>query len=68
VGRAELEYSAGGAGTVAARVKRKPFFAKASTAKMVGWALFITGSLCLYDAYDGRGAKGPWPLSALFPF
>ena len=57
MGRAELEYSAGGAGTVAARVKRKPFFAKASTAKMVGWALFITGSLCLYDAYDGRGAK-----------
>jgi hypothetical protein len=49
-------------------MKRTPFFSSARTAKLVGWSLFIAGSLALYDAYDGRGTRGPWPASALFPF
>lgn len=49
-------------------MKRKPFFANARTAKLVGWTLFIAGSLALWDAYDGRGGRVPWPLGAVCPF
>jgi len=34
----------------------------------LGWALFLLGAIWLYDAYDGRGAQGPWPASTLFPW
>lgn len=48
--------------------KRTPFFTDARTAKLFGWTLFVAGALALYDAYDGRGGKCPWPLSAVMPF
>lgn len=49
-------------------MKRRPIIENARTAKLLGWALFIAGSLALYDAYDGRGQKAAWPLGAVFPF
>jgi len=35
---------------------------------LLGWALFLLGAIWLYDAYDGRGKQGPYPLSTLFPW
>ena len=28
-------------------------------AKLVGWAVFITGAVLLHDAYEGRGHEQP---------
>jgi hypothetical protein len=49
-------------------VKPRPFFTNPTTAKTLGWFLFITGALVLYDAYDRRGGKAPWPMGAVLPF
>lgn len=35
---------------------------------ILGWTLFIIGAIWLYDAYDGKGKSGPWPLSAILPW
>lgn len=37
-------------------------------AAWLGLGLFLLGAIWLYDAYDGRGKQGPWPLSTLFPW
>jgi hypothetical protein len=49
-------------------MKPRPFIADIRTAKILGWALFIAGASVLYDAYDRRGGKAPWPLSGILPF
>ena len=38
---------------------RRPFFRDQSTAVVVGVALFLAGSFCLYDAWERRGATTP---------
>jgi hypothetical protein len=35
---------------------------------IIGLALFVIGSLLLYDAFDGRNKKVPWPGSVFFPW
>jgi hypothetical protein len=49
-------------------MKPRPFIGNARTAKLLGWVLFAAGALTLYDAYDRRGGKAPWPLSGILPF
>jgi hypothetical protein len=35
---------------------------------LVGVVLFMAGALLVYDAYDGRGKKLPWPGGAIAPW
>lgn len=35
---------------------------------LVGIILFLMGSLFLYDAFDARGRKIPWPGGAIAPW
>ena len=53
---------------MAAGLKPRPVISDPRTAKLLGWVLFTAGALVLYDAYDRRGAKAPWPLSGILPF
>lgn len=39
-----------------------PWFKDRYTALAVGAALFLAGSWCLYDAWEGRGRKTPLPV------
>ena len=34
----------------------------------VGFFLFLTGALLLYDAFNGRGKPLPWPTNKLAPW
>lgn len=34
----------------------------------IGILLFLVGALLLYDAFDARGRKLPWPASAIAPW
>jgi hypothetical protein len=34
----------------------------------LGLALVIVGCFLLWDAFDNRGKKMPWPMSGLSPF
>ena len=44
---------------------RRPFFRSQTAAVVVGAGLFLAGSWCLYDAWEGRGARTP-PLARPF--
>jgi|HubBroStandDraft_5_1064220.scaffolds.fasta_scaffold584749_2 hypothetical protein len=35
---------------------------------VIGLLFFLAGSLLLYDAFDGRGKKMPWPGGAITPW
>lgn len=35
---------------------------------MLGLGLFLFGALLLYDAFDARGKKVPWPGGAIMPW
>lgn len=35
---------------------------------LIGVILFLAGALLVYDAYDARGKKMPWPAGALAPW
>jgi hypothetical protein len=35
---------------------------------LIGIVLFMAGALLVYDAYDGRGKKLPWPAGAVAPW
>lgn len=35
---------------------------------LLGIILFMAGALLLYDAFDGRGRKIPWPGGAIAPW
>lgn len=34
----------------------------------IGLLLFFTGAIMLWDAFDGRGKKVPWPGGAIMPW
>lgn len=38
---------------------RRPLFRSAQTSVAVGVALFLAGSYCLWDAWEGRGGTTP---------
>jgi hypothetical protein len=35
---------------------------------LIGVVLFLAGALLVYDAYDARGKKLPWPGGAIAPW
>jgi hypothetical protein len=35
---------------------------------VTGVALFAIGCMLLWDAFDNRGRKAPWPVGALTPW
>jgi hypothetical protein len=35
---------------------------------LIGVVLFMAGALLVWDAYDGRGKKLPWPGGAIAPW
>jgi uncharacterized membrane protein HdeD (DUF308 family) len=35
---------------------------------VIGILLFVVGSFLLWDAFDNRGKKMPWPASAVTPW
>jgi hypothetical protein len=35
---------------------------------VIGVVLFLVGALLLYDAFDARGKKMPWPAGAVTPW
>jgi hypothetical protein len=44
-------------------------FLKSRTAEIwLGIILFLAGALLLYDAFDARGKKIPWPGGAIAPW
>jgi hypothetical protein len=47
---------------------RGHFINSRSTEILIGAILFLVGALLLYDAFDGRGKKIPWPLGAIAPW
>lgn len=51
------------------RMKPKGHFIKDRKMEiLVGVILFLAGALLLYDAFDGRGKKMPWPGGAIAPW
>jgi hypothetical protein len=39
-----------------------------STEIAVGLLVFIFGCILLWDAFDGRGKKMPWPAGGIMPW
>lgn len=35
---------------------------------LIGVILFLVGALLLFDAFDARGKKVPWPGGAIMPW
>lgn len=35
---------------------------------LLGLGLFLVGALLIYDAFDRRGKKVPWPGGAILPW
>lgn len=35
---------------------------------LVGVVLFLIGALLIFDAFDARGKKVPWPAGAVLPW
>lgn len=44
------------------------FIQDRKTEILIGFVLFMAGALLLYDAFDGRGRKMPWPGGAIAPW
>jgi hypothetical protein len=44
------------------------FIASRKTEILIGGLLFVVGALLLWDAFDGRNKKMPWPLGAIAPW
>lgn len=38
---------------------KRPLFQRQGTAVVVGLVLFVAGSYCLHDAWEGRGQAAP---------
>jgi hypothetical protein len=47
---------------------RGHFIQSRGTEILVGAVLFLVGALLVWDAFDGRGKKLPWPLGAVAPW
>lgn len=47
---------------------RGHFMKNRKTEIMIGVILFLVGALLVYDAFDARGKKIPWPLGAVAPW
>jgi hypothetical protein len=45
-----------------------PHLKSRTAAIWLGVGLAVLGAVWLYDAYDGAGRQGPWPVSTLFPW
>ena len=41
---------------------RRPLFRSQAAAVATGLGLFVAGSWCLYDAWERRGQRPPWPV------
>lgn len=46
----------------------KHLMADRRTEMFVGFILAFVGGILLWDAFDNRGKKLPWPLSGLAPW
>lgn len=44
------------------------FIKNRGTEIIIGIVLFMVGALLLYDAFDARGKKMPWPGGAIAPW
>lgn len=44
------------------------FIQDRKTEIFLGVFLFLAGALLLYDAFDARGRKLPWPAGAIAPW
>lgn len=44
------------------------FIGNRKTEIVIGIILFLVGALLIYDAFDGRGKKLPWPMGAIAPW
>ena len=44
------------------------FINNRKTEIILGAVMFLLGALLLWDAFDGRGKKLPWPLGAVAPW
>jgi len=47
---------------------RRPYFRNPRTAGTVGVILLVGAYVCLYDAWEARGAKTPIPLRPVTPW
>lgn len=51
------------------RIKPSGHFIKDRKVEIiVGLILFLAGGVMLWDAFDGRGRKMPWPGGAIMPW
>lgn len=48
-------------------MSRKPWIRDKRAAVLLGLALFVAGVVVLWDAYERRGGRAPWPLRAFLP-
>lgn len=46
----------------------RPFIADKHTEIVAGSVLVLVGFVLLYDAWEGRGGKKPWPLGTILPW
>lgn len=55
--------------SIVRRIKPRGHFMENRRAEIVlGVLLFLIGGCLLWDAFDGRGKKLPWPASGLAPW
>jgi hypothetical protein len=47
---------------------RGHFIQDRKTEIILGIVLFMAGALLLFDAFDARGKKMPWPMGAVAPW
>jgi hypothetical protein len=43
----------------------RPTFRDQGTAVVLGAALLLAGGWCLYDAWERRGQRPPWPVRVI---
>jgi hypothetical protein len=46
----------------------KPFMKNRGLQIFIGLALFVIGSVIVYNAFDARGKYMPWPASSILPW
>jgi hypothetical protein len=50
-------------------IKKRGHFIESRPAEIfIGIFFFLVGALLVWDAFDGRGKKLPWPLGAIAPW